>query len=65
VQTVFNVLGTLDILPLTGVTMPFASNGGSSMICAWGLLAFIKASDTRQDASFAVRQSKEGRQEDE
>ena len=65
VQTVFNVLGTLDILPLTGVTMPFVSNGGSSMICAWGLLAFIKASDTRQDASFAVRQSKEGRLEDE
>ena len=65
VQTVFNVLGTLDILPLTGVTMPFVSNGGSSMICAWGLLAFIKASDTRQDASFAVRQSKEGRPEDE
>jgi cell division protein FtsW (lipid II flippase) len=65
VQTIFNVLGTLDILPLTGVTMPFVSNGGSSMICAWGLLAFIKASDTRQDASFAVRQSKEGRPEDE
>ena len=65
VQTMFNVLGTLDILPLTGVTFPFVSNGGSSMICAWGLLAFIKASDTRQNASFAVRQSKEGRQENE
>jgi hypothetical protein len=35
------------------------------MICAWGLLAFIKASDTRLNASFAVRQSKEGRVEDE
>jgi cell division protein FtsW (lipid II flippase) len=65
VQTIFNALGTLDVLPLTGVTFPFVSNGGSSMICAWGLLAFIKASDTRQNASFAVRQSREGRLEDE
>ena len=54
-QTALNVLGTVDVLPLTGVTFPFLSNGGSSMICAWGLLAFIKAADTRQNASFAVR----------
>ncbi len=54
-QTIFNVLGTVDVLPLTGVTFPFLSNGGSSMICVWGLLAFIKAADTRQNASFAVR----------
>ena len=65
VQTVFNVLGTVDILPLTGVTFPFLSNGGSSMIGVWGLLAFVKAADTRQNASFAVRQSKEGRPDDE
>ncbi len=65
VQAVFNALGTVDVLPLTGVTFPFVSNGGSSMIGAWGLLAFIKAADTRQNASFAVRQSKEGRLEDE
>lgn len=55
VQTIFNVLGTVDVLPFTGVTFPFVSNGGSSMICAWGLLAFIKSADTRQNASFAVR----------
>ncbi len=60
VQTMFNVLGTLDVLPLTGVTFPFVSNGGSSMIGVWGLLAFIKAADTRQGASFAVRRSREG-----
>ena len=65
VQTVLNALGTVDVLPLTGVTFPFLSNGGSSMICAWGLLAFVKAADTRQSASFAVRQSKEGRPDDE
>ena len=59
-QTIFNALGTLDVLPLTGVTFPFLSNGGSSMIAAWGLLAFIKAADTRQNASFAVRLHKNG-----
>ena len=55
VQVILNALGTVDVVPLTGVTFPFLSNGGSSMICAWGLLAFIKAADTRQNASFAVR----------
>lgn len=60
VQTIFNVLGTMDILPLTGVTMPFVSNGGSSMMCSWGLLAFIKAADTRKSASFAVRKGRNG-----
>lgn len=54
-QVLLNVFGTVDILPLTGVTFPFLSNGGSSMIAAWGLLAFIKACDTRQNASFVVR----------
>lgn len=58
VQTMFNVLGTVDVLPLTGVTFPFVSNGGSSMMCAWGLLAFIKAADTRKSASFAVRRDR-------
>ena len=55
VQTLLNVFGTVDFLPLTGVTFPFVSNGGSSMLCVWGLLAFIKAADTRQNASFAVK----------
>ena len=60
VQTILNALGTVDVVPLTGVTFPFLSNGGSGMICAWGLLAFIKAADTRQNASFAVRLAKNG-----
>jgi len=55
VQTVLNVFGTVDLLPLTGVTLPFVSNGGSSMIACWGLLAFIKAADTRQNASMAIK----------
>ena len=65
VQVSLNMLGTVDVLPLTGVTFPLLSNGGSSMLCAWGLLAFIKAADTRQNASFAVRLHKNGGAEDE
>ena len=58
-QAILNALGTLDVVPFTGVTFPFISNGGSSMLGAWGLLAFIKAADTRQNASFAVRRVRE------
>ena len=56
-QTCLNVFGAVDLLPLTGVTFPFVSNGGSAMMSAWGLLAFLKASDTRENASFAIRRS--------
>ncbi len=46
-QICLNIFGITDILPLTGVTLPFVSQGGSSMICCWALFAFIKASDVR------------------
>ena len=64
-QVILNVLGSVDVLPLTGVTFPFVSNGGTSMIGAWGLLAFVKAADTRQNASFAVRIHKSKEEDDE
>ena len=60
IQAILNMFGTVDFLPLTGVTFPFVSNGGSSMMSCWGVLAFIKACDTRQNASFAVRLSEKG-----
>ncbi len=47
VQMSLNIFGCTDILPLTGVTLPFVSAGGSSMLSCWGLLAFIKAADER------------------
>ena len=46
-QCALNIFGITDILPLTGVTIPFVSLGGSSMISCWAILAFIKASDVR------------------
>ncbi len=54
-QTMLNVFGSTDLLPLTGVTFPFVSVGGSSMLSCWCLLAYIKAVDTRQNAGIAVR----------
>ena len=46
-QAALNIFGVTDILPLTGVTLPFVSYGGTSMAACWGLLAFIKAADER------------------
>lgn len=74
-QLGLNVFGSMDILPFTGVTFPFVSRGGSSLLSCWMMMAFLKSADTRREASFAVRpggkilsamdysQQKEARQE--
>ncbi len=54
-QACLNVFGSTDVLPLTGVTLPFISAGGSSMAAVWGMLAFLKAADER---TYAARRSK-------
>ena len=54
-QLALNVFGSLDILPFTGVTFPFVSRGGSSLLACWMLMAYLKSADNRRDASFAVR----------
>lgn len=64
-QLMLNVFGSLDIIPFTGVTLPFVSKGGSSLISCWGILAFIKAVDTRQNASFAIKLRKKSRRKRE
>lgn len=58
IQMSLNVFGSLDILPFTGVTFPFISKGGTSLLSCWMMLAFIKAADTRKDASFVVKKAK-------
>ena len=47
IQASLNIFGITDLLPLTGVTLPFISRGGTSMLCSWGLLAFISADSGR------------------
>jgi len=57
-QMMLNVLGSMDILPFTGVTFPFISKGGTSLTACWCMLAFFKAADTRQNASFVIKTPK-------
>lgn len=52
IQMSLNIFGATDILPLTGVTLPFISAGGSSIMACWGLIAIIKAADER---TYAVK----------
>ena len=59
VQTILNVFGAVDLFPLTGVTFPFVSTGGTSMLASWAMLAYFKASDMRRDASLAVQGGEE------
>ena len=61
-QAALNVYGATDVLPLTGVTLPFISSGGSSMLSVWGMMAFLKASDERTYA--ARRASRRSMRED-
>ena len=42
-QAAVNVFGVSDLIPFTGVTLPFISRGGSSVMCCWMLLSFIKS----------------------
>ncbi len=42
-QLSLNVFGVTDLLPMTGVTLPFISRGGTSLICSWALFAFVKS----------------------
>lgn len=58
IQMSLNVFGSLDILPFTGVTFPFVSKGGTSLLSCWMLLSFLKAADTRKNASFVVKRAK-------
>ena len=64
-QLALNVFGSLDILPFTGVTFPFVSRGGSSLLSCWMMMAFIKGADNRRSASFAVRPGERLRDDEE
>lgn len=57
-QTMLNIFGAIDLFPLTGVTFPFVSTGGSSMMTSWAMLAYFKAADMRENASLVLRKIK-------
>lgn len=47
------------------MTFPFVSKGGTSLVSCWMLLAFVKATDTRRDASFVVSRDKAPRRRED
>lgn len=54
-QAALNIFGSVDILPLTGVTIPFVSNGGTSLISGICLLSFFKAAEVESKLPAEIR----------
>lgn len=46
VQMALNIFGSCNLIPFTGVTIPFLSQGGSSMLSSGILIGFLKAAQS-------------------
>lgn len=46
VQMALNIFGSCNLIPFTGVTIPFISQGGSSMLATGILVGFLKATQS-------------------
>jgi cell division protein FtsW (lipid II flippase) len=53
-QAIVNVGGVLRLLPMTGITLPFVSHGGWSLITSFAMLGILLAFSHR---NIAVRRS--------
>ena len=56
-QSALNIFGSVDMLPLTGVTLIFVSVGGTSVISAWLMLSFFKAAELHVENTVQWRDS--------
>ncbi len=65
VQTFIIIGGVLKMIPLTGVTMPFVSYGGTSLVSCMGLIGLIQgvASVNQDDLSYDYDISRSQREE--
>ena len=46
-QTFINIGGVIKFIPLTGVTLPFISYGGSSMVTSMAFVGILQAVSMR------------------
>lgn len=60
VQTFIIIAGVLKMIPLTGVTMPFVSYGGSSLVSSMGLIGLLQGVSTlnQKDLSYDYQMSR-------
>lgn len=47
-QAFVHIAGTMNILPMTGITLPLVSSGMSSLIVSWGMIGIIVGLSARE-----------------
>ena len=52
VQLSVNTAMTIGLLPVSGMTLPFVSYGGSSLVCLWMTTAVLFAVASRRSRGF-------------
>ena len=57
-QMALNIFGSCNLIPFTGVTLPFISQGGSSMVTCGFLVGMLKAGQSPLFHHEALRPSK-------
>ncbi len=50
-QAFVHIAGTMNILPMTGITLPLVSSGMSSLIVSWGMIGLIVGLSVRQQSA--------------
>ncbi len=68
-QMALNIFGSCNLIPFTGVTIPFISNGGSSMVSSCFMIGMLKATQspvyTLPPSKFMKKNKKKGVKADE